>query len=70
MPFKSLTKNISIDTALRSHKCRYNKNHQITAGTKRLKVKEGRSETHYCIDCAKRFLEVDINKLNEIFKQL
>jgi len=70
MSFKSLTKRISVDTARRSHQCRYNKKHTITAGAKRLKIVEGRSAQHYCLDCAKRFLNTDIEKLKDIFNQL
>jgi hypothetical protein len=70
MSQKSLTKNVSIDTAVRSHKCRYNKGHLIAKGDKRLKVKEGRSEMHYCIECAKKFLQTDIEKLNSVLTQL
>lgn len=70
MSFKSLTKRISVDTAKRAHKCRYNKDHQIGAGEKRLKVIEGRSEQHYCLVCAKRFLGADIEKLNGILDGL
>lgn len=70
MPFKSLTKRISVGVAKHTHKCRYNKRHAVVAGAKRLKVVEGRSAQHYCSDCAKRFLEVDIIKLTSIREQL
>ena len=70
MSHKALTKRISIDTAQRAHKCRYNKNHLIAQGGKRLKVIENRSITHYCADCAKKFLKADIQKLNNILDQI
>lgn len=70
MPLKSLTKRISIDIAQRAHKCHANKKHIINRGDKRLKIIEGRSELHYCVGCAQKFLFADIEKLNTITKQL
>lgn len=67
---KSLVKNISVDEASRSHKCRYNKKHAILRGNKRLKVVEGRAEYHYCVECAKKFIDSGIAKLNIILNQL
>lgn len=70
MPQKTLTKNVSVDIAERAHKCRYNKKHLIARGDKRMKVKEGRSEAHYCIECAKKFLIADIEKLGVVLGEL
>lgn len=67
---KSLIKRILIDTALKSHNCRYNKKHHIACGDKRLKVIEGRSRLHYCVECAKKFLGDDIEKLKNILSEL
>jgi hypothetical protein len=70
MSQKSLTKNVLVDNALHSHKCRFNKRHAIAKGDKRLKVKEGRSEMHYCVECAKKFLQAGIEKLNGVLGEL
>lgn len=67
---KVLIKRISVDIALHSHKCRYNKQHIIAQGDKRLKVIEGRKQSHYCIDCAKKFVCADIERLQNILSQL
>lgn len=69
-PQKKLTKRLLVDIALHSHGCHNNKNHQIIKGTKRLKVIEGRSEQHYCIECAKKFLATGIEELGKISSQL
>lgn len=70
MPHKALIKRISIDTAERAHRCRSNKNHLIARGDKRLKIIEGRAKMHYCIACAKKFIAIDTEKLNNIASQL
>jgi len=67
---KALTKHILIDIAQRPHNCRYNKRHRILSGDKRLKVVEGRSHQHYCVECAKKFLSSDIEKLKSILSEL
>ncbi len=66
MPQKSLTKTVYIDSASRAHNCRFNKRHRISRGDRRLVVKEGRTEIHYCVECAKRFLRTDICKLTDL----
>lgn len=67
---KKLTKQLSVDVALRSHRCHSNKSHLVQQGQKRLKVIEGRSTQHYCIECAKKFLNSGISELNEILSRL
>lgn len=67
---KSLVKNISIDKAVRSHSCHYNKKHIISRGNKRLKVVEGRKQSHYCVECAKKFINSSMEKLSTILSQL
>ena len=67
---KSLTKTMTVDYALHSHRCRFNKRHAIAKGDKRLTVKEGRSEMRYCVECAKKFLRTGIDKLNTILSEL
>lgn len=65
---KSLITHIEIDEALRSHYCQASKKHRISQGDKRLKVKNQRGWDHYCLECAKRILLTDINKLTEYYK--
>ena len=67
---KSFIKNISIDTAQRSHLCRHNKKHTIGTGDKRLKYKEGRAFQHFCVECAKESLRKDIALLNALLIEL
>lgn len=67
---KSTIKRIFVDEAKVSHKCRRNKDHAISKGERRFNVKEGRSVSRYCLDCARVSLQLDIeslkNALNEI----
>lgn len=70
MSQKSLTKNICIENALRSHRCRFNEKHIISKGDQRLRVKEGRNEFHYCIECARKFLQNDLEKLKRVLAQI
>jgi hypothetical protein len=67
---KSVTKNIAVSTALRTHRCRFNKRHLIAMGDKRLQVKEGRSEMNYCTECGKKAIQAGIAKLNSVLSEL
>lgn len=66
---KSAIKNISWDIALNSHKCKNNSKHPITKGDRRLKIKEGRSESHYCIQCAKVILDNGLLKIHALINE-
>ena len=67
---KSFVKNISIDTAKRSHFCKHDKKHSIKAGDKRLKFTVNRADQHFCVECAKKSLEKDIEKINKLLDEL
>ncbi|QLO02617.1 MULTISPECIES: hypothetical protein [Citrobacter] len=66
---KSLITASSFDTAKRSHKCQGNASHTLIQGSPRLKVKNGLGSDYYCNECAKKILDSDINKLNELRKK-
>jgi len=66
MAKKKLTKNIRLDIADRSHNCKHVKKHRISAGEKRLKIIEGRSSKHYCLNCALSFVNADIERLEKL----
>jgi hypothetical protein len=61
---KSIVKNVTWDIALQSHKCKRNVKHIIAKGDRRLKIKEGRSESHYCMQCAETILKSGLLKIN------
>lgn len=63
---KSIVKNVSWDVALQTHKCKRNLNHIIVKGDRRLKVKEGRSESHYCMPCAEKIMRNGLLKINDL----
>jgi len=63
---KSLVTHVEIDTAGRAHNCQASAKHRIEKGDVRLKVKNGRSWDHYCVDCAKKIIGRDIEKLKAI----
>ena len=63
---KSIVKNVTWDVALQSHKCKRNIKHTIAKGDRRLKVKEGRSESHYCMQCAETILKNGLSKVNTL----
>lgn len=66
MAIKSLVTHVEIDTAGRAHNCQASAKHRIEKGSVRLKVKNGRSWDHYCVDCAKKIIGRDIEKLKAI----
>lgn len=67
---KSIVISASIDEALKAHNCQANNNHRIQKGEKRMKVRNGRSWNHYCIECSKKILNIDIEKLNQLIQFL
>ena len=67
---KSFIKTLSIDTAQKSHSCKHNGKHIISKGNKRLKLKVNRTYEHFCIICAKDFIQNDINKLKTLLQEL
>ena len=67
---KSLITRIEIDKALKKHSCRANANRPIVKGQRRLKVRDGRSWCHYCLECAKIIFDRDIKKLQEVEQNL
>lgn len=66
MAIKSLVTHVEIDTASRAHNCQASAKHRIERGDVRLKVRNGRSWDHYCLDCAKKIIGRDIEKLKAI----
>jgi hypothetical protein len=65
---KSLVIRVEMDKALKAHNCQRNSNHRIE-GDRRLKVRSGRSWSHYCVSCAVVILERDIAKLQALERQ-
>jgi hypothetical protein len=63
---KSLIIRSEIDEALKSHNCQHSAKHRIAKGEKRLKVRNGRSWDHYCLECAKSILQHDAQKIEEL----
>lgn len=67
---KKIVKNTSWDTAIHSHKCKNNSKHTITKGDRRLKIKEGRSENHYCVQCAEKILKNGLSEIESLIGDL
>ncbi|WP_233635271.1 hypothetical protein, partial [Burkholderia gladioli] len=57
---------VQIDRALHAHNCQANAKHRIQKGDVRLKVRTGRSWEHYCVPCARKIIERDIEKLTAL----
>ena len=66
MAIKSLVTHVEIDTAGKAHNCQASAKHRIEKGDVRLKVRNGRSWDHYCLDCSKKIIGRDIEKLKAI----
>ena len=67
---RSLVERTLVDEAGRAHNCQANARHRVQRGDKRLKVRNGRSWDHYCLDCAQAIVDRDIGKLNELIEEL
>lgn len=66
MAIKSLVTHVEIDTAGKAHNCQASAKHRIEKGDMRLKVRNSRSWDHYCVDCAKKIIGRDMEKLKAI----
>ena len=66
---KSFILPLSVDQALKRHTCQNNSKHVIAKGDTRLKVAVGRSHEHYCVKCAKKFIDQAIERMQEIVAQ-
>lgn len=69
MAIKSLVTRCEFDFAGNSHNCQANEKHRILKGQSRLKVRKGRSWDHYCLDCAKKIIENDYEKIRVLHEQ-
>jgi len=67
---KSILQRMKVDEANKAHNCQHNQRHRIERGDKRLKVWNQRSPDHYCVDCALSIVERDLQKLEELKKEL
>ena len=67
---KSIIQRVQVDEAQRAHNCQHNAAHRIERGDKRLKVWKDRSSEHYCVDCALKIIEKDIEQLQDLALQL
>lgn len=67
---KSLIVVMEITAAGRSHDCRYNKNHRIEKGVRRLTIRADGDEHHYCLGCARSFLVKDVERLQTILGEV
>lgn len=70
MARKSLVQRSEIDQAQKSHNCQANAKHRVRMGDRRLKVYVDRSHDHYCAECAIKIIEADIERLQELARQL
>lgn len=67
---KSLVERIEVDQAGKAHNCQANARHRIEKGNKRLKVRNGRSWDHYCLECARTIIQRDIAALQTLALQI
>ena len=66
MAIKSLRIQTDVDVAEKAHKCKGNRRHPIQRGEKRLKVRNGRGWSHYCLDCARKMIRRDMDALEAL----
>lgn len=70
MARKSLVQRSEIDQAQRAHNCQANAKHRVKQGDRRLKVYVDRTFDHYCAECAIKIIEADMEKLQQLARQL
>lgn len=67
---KSIIIQTGVDVAGRAHNCQRDSSHRINQGDRRLKVRNGRSWDHYCLNCAKAILDRDMRRLQELAQEV
>ena len=67
---KSVVVSMEITTAGRAHDCRYNKNHRLEKGIRRLTIREDGDEHHYCLACGRIFLVQGIKRLQSLLTEV
>lgn len=60
---RSLLVSMEFTTAGKAHTCRFNSAHKIAKGDQRLTIKDDGDKHHYCLACARSFLERDTERL-------
>jgi hypothetical protein len=63
---KSFLSRLEIDVAQKAHNCQHSKKHRIEKGNRRLKVSDGYAVSHYCIECAIKFLKLDAQTIDAL----
>ena len=67
---RSLRTRAEVDVAQRAHNCQGNTRHRVERSDKRLKVRNGRSWDHYCLECARIIVRRDIGALEALAREL
>jgi hypothetical protein len=67
---RSLTLKLKVDEVAKRHVCQHNEKHVLHRGDRRLKVTVGRTDEHYCVSCARRFIKESIARLEAIDRDL
>ena len=67
---KSLIVGVKTEKAERAHNCKNNARHRIKRGDTRLKVRNGRNWSNYCLQCANSMIERGHETLNTLAQDL
>ena len=67
---KALLKRIEVRPSGKQHRCRQSANHLLPKGCLMLVVIEGRKESHYCVECAHKFMSTAHAKLDSVAHDL
>lgn len=67
---KSILRRVEVDEVKRAHNCQHNVKHRLQSGEKRLKIWSDRSPDNYCVACALNIISRDIERLQELMRQL
>jgi hypothetical protein len=61
---------MEITTAGRAHDGHCSKKHRLEKGMRRLTIKEGSEEQHYCLSCARVFLGDGLDRLERLLAEV
>jgi hypothetical protein len=67
---RSILETCRVDQAKKAHNCQANAQHRIKNGDTRLKVRNGRSWDHYCVECGREIVRKGLDRLSALAEEL
>ena len=67
---RSLLITVQLDIVQRAHDCQGNPAHRLSKGDRRLAVKKERGWDYYCLECSRKMLGRDAEKIRSVLAEI